>query len=83
LYLVQRVRDEAHRFAITHQRKRRIKMGVASRLDSIPGIGPARRKSLLAHFGSLAAIQRATEEQIAEVDGIGPELAAIVKSELE
>ena len=83
LYLVQRVRDEAHRFAITHQRKRRVKMGVASRLDSIPGIGPTRRKALLAHFGSLAAIQRATEEQIAEVGGIGPELAAVVKSELE
>ena len=60
LYLVQRVRDEAHRFAITAHRKRRSKLGLASQLDVIPGIGPARRKSLLVHFGSIDAIRKAS-----------------------
>mgnify|MGYP001404408358 CR=1 FL=1 len=82
LYLLQRIRDEAHRFAITHQRQRRVKLGVASQLDAIPGIGPARRKALLQHFGSLDAIRKASVEQLAEVPGIGPELAVTLKSEL-
>jgi excinuclease ABC subunit C len=82
LYLLQRIRDEAHRFAITHQRKRRTKLGIASQLDAIPGIGPARRKALLARFGSLDAIRSASVEDIARVPGIGPELAAVVKAEL-
>jgi len=82
LYLLQRIRDEAHRFAITHQRQRRVRMGVASQLDSIPGIGPARRRALLQHFGSLDAIRKASVEQIAAVPGIGPELAETIKAEL-
>jgi excinuclease ABC subunit C len=82
LYLLQRVRDEAHRFAITHQRQRRVKMGVASQLDSIPGIGPTRRKALLREFGSLDAIRRASVAEIADVPGIGPELAVAIKSGL-
>jgi excinuclease ABC subunit C len=82
LYLLQRVRDEAHRFAITQQRKRRVKMGIASQLDAIPGIGPTRRKALLAQFGSLKAIREASEDEIAAVQGIGPELAAVVKETL-
>jgi excinuclease ABC subunit C len=82
LYLLQRVRDEAHRFAITHQRQRRVKMGVASQLDAIPGIGPTRRKALLREFGSLDAIRRASVAEIADVPGIGPELAVAIKSGL-
>jgi excinuclease ABC subunit C len=82
LYLLQRIRDEAHRFAITHHRKRRAKMGVASILDSIPGIGPARRRALLARFGSIEAIRRASAEDIARVPSIGPELAQVIKAEL-
>ncbi len=60
LYLIQRVRDEAHRFAITAHRNRRDKAGVASVLDSIPGIGPSRRKALLTHFGGIDAIREAS-----------------------
>jgi excinuclease ABC subunit C len=82
LYLLQRIRDEAHRFAITHQRERRTRMGMASTLDSIPGIGPVRRRALLARFGSLEAIRRASVDDIAAVPGFGPELAAVVKAEL-
>ncbi len=82
LYLVQRVRDEAHRFAISHHRQRRVKLGIASQLDAIPGIGPSRRKALLRAFGSLDAIRKAPPEKLAEVPGIGPELAAVIKAEL-
>ena len=82
MYLLQRIRDEAHRFAITHHRKRRVKLGVASQLDSIPGIGPARRKALLEAFGSLAGIRAASEEEIAAVPGISEALAAVLKAEL-
>lgn len=80
LYLLQRIRDEAHRFAITQHRKRRLKRGLASQLDSIPGIGPARRRALLSAFGSVKAIREASEEELAVVPGIGPELAATIKS---
>ncbi len=82
LYLLQRIRDEAHRFALTHHRQRRRKAGVASILDSIPGVGPTRRKALLTTFGSLNAIREATEDDLAAVAGIGPELAAIIKASL-
>ncbi|NDJ53379.1 MAG: excinuclease ABC subunit UvrC [Chloroflexi bacterium] len=82
LYLIQRIRDEAHRFAITHHRKRRTKMGVASQIDSVPGVGPARRKALLQHFGSLKAIREASEEELATVPGISSKLASIIKAEL-
>jgi excinuclease ABC subunit C len=82
LFLVQRVRDEAHRFAITHHRKRRRQAGVASQLDSIPGVGPARRKALLKAFGSLDAIRAATVEQLAAVPGIPHDVALSIKENL-
>jgi excinuclease ABC subunit C len=67
LYLVQRVRDEAHRFAITAHRAQRAKVGLASQLDSIPGVGPARRRTLLKRFGSLEGIRAASVDKLAEV----------------
>ena len=82
LYLIQRVRDEAHRFAITAHRNRRDKAGVASILDSIPGIGPTRRKALLAHFGSIDAIREASIEDIQSVKGMNSKLAVTVKENL-
>ncbi|MCU7723443.1 excinuclease ABC subunit UvrC [Actinoplanes sp. KI2] len=75
LYLLQRVRDEAHRFAITYHRQRRSKRMTASALDSVPGLGEARRKALLRHFGSLKRLAAATVEEIAEVPGIGKRTA--------
>ena len=75
LYLLQRVRDEAHRFAITYHRQRRSKSMTDSLLDGVPGLGPARRKALLNHFGSLKKLRAATEDEIAAVPGIGPQLA--------
>jgi len=81
LYLVQRLRDEAHRFAITHQRKRR-KRDITSVLSEVPGLGEARIKALLRHFGSVAALKRATPEEIAELPGIGPKLARSVHAHL-
>ena len=83
LYLVQRIRDEAHRFAITAHRKRRSKQGLASRLDLIPGIGPARRKALLNAFGSIDGIKDAPAEQIAEIKGITLDMAQSIKLQLE
>jgi excinuclease ABC subunit C len=83
LYLVQRVRDEAHRFAITSHRVRRDKTGIASRLDSIPGIGPNRRKTLLNRFGSLDGIRQASLEELTRVPGISEALAQSIKAHLE
>lgn len=77
LFLFQRIRDEAHRFAITYQRQRR-KKDVASVLSEIPGVGPARVKELLKHFGSVTQLRSAAQEAIAEVNGIGPVMAAAV-----
>ena len=71
LYLLQRVRDEAHRFAITHHRSRRSKTMVESLLDDVPGLGEVRRKTLLKHFGSLKKLREASPEDIAQVPGIG------------
>ena len=82
LYLVQRIRDEAHRFAITSHRNRRTKLGLASRLDAIPGIGPTRRKKLLQHFGSLKGIEQASIEELEAVPGINRKLAEAIKSDL-
>lgn len=70
LHLIQRVRDESHRFAITHHRNLRAKSGVHSRLEDVPGIGPARRRALLAHFRTMKAIGEAAEEELAQVKGI-------------
>jgi excinuclease ABC subunit C len=82
LYLVQRVRDEAHRFAITAHRKRRSKLGLASQLDAIPGVGPARRKALLAHFGSINAIRAASIDEISAAPKMNAGLAEAVKAHL-
>ena len=83
LYLVQRIRDEAHRFGITAHRKKRSKLGLASQLDSIPGIGPSRRKALLIHFGSMDKIREASLEELAAVPGMNESTAASVKANLE
>lgn len=81
--MIQRIRDEAHRFAITAHRKRRDKQGIASKLDSIPGIGPTRRKALLLHFGSLEKIRAASVDDLEKVRGINRQLAEEIKSNLE
>ena len=78
LYLLQRIRDEAHRTAIAFHRKRRARRMTASRLDSIPGLGPARAKALLEHFGSVAKIAEADADSLCGVPGIGPALAAAI-----
>lgn len=84
LYLVQRVRDEAHRFAITSHRKRRTKMGMASKLETVPGVGPKRRKALLKHFdNSIDAIKNASIDELARVGGISKEVALSIKSHLD
>ncbi|HLA99354.1 MAG TPA: excinuclease ABC subunit UvrC [Anaerolineales bacterium] len=83
LYLVQRIRDEAHRFAITSHRKQRTKKGLVSRLDSIPGVGPARRRQLLNHFGSIQAIQQASPEELSALPGITPKIAQTIQEHLE
>jgi excinuclease ABC subunit C len=83
LFLLQRVRDEAHRFAITSHRKQRTKTGLASRLDTIPGIGPARRKALLGKFGSIQNIQAASVEDLISIPGISESLAHSIKTQLE
>jgi excinuclease ABC subunit C len=79
LYLLQRIRDEAHRFAITHHRSRRSKSMVESLLDDVPGLGEVRRKTLLKHFGSLKKLREAEVVDIAKVPGIGPTTAAAIK----
>jgi excinuclease ABC subunit C len=79
LYLLQRIRDEAHRFAITHHRSRRSKTMVESLLDGVPGLGEVRRKTLLKHFGSLKKLRTASIEEIAMVPGIGERTATAIK----
>src|SRR5690606_3250231 len=83
LYLLQRVRDEAHRFAITYHRAKRSKSVKESALDGVPGLGPARRQALLKHFGSVKKLREATAEQIREVPGIGPATAEVIVSTLK
>ena len=82
-YLVQRIRDEAHRFAITAHRNQRGKIGLASRLDVIPGVGPARRKELINRFGSIDGILAASVEEISQIKGISKEMAQAIKAQLE
>ena len=82
LQLLQRVRDEAHRFAITHHRSRRDKAMTASILDELPGVGPARKRALLAHFGSPDAILAATAEELEAVPGVPGKLARELYREL-
>jgi excinuclease ABC subunit C len=69
LLLIQRIRDEAHRFAVTFHRRARTMRDLRSELDHVPGIGPRRRKTLLTTFGSLAGVRRATREELAAVVG--------------
>jgi excinuclease ABC subunit C len=83
LYLVQRLRDEAHRFAITYHRNLRNKRAVRSAFDDLPGVGPKRRRELLKVFGSAKRVREAPVEQIAAVPGIGPALAERIKAHLE
>src|SRR6266704_2639597 len=82
LYLLQRVRDEAHRFAITYHRKKRSTALTTSELDAVPGLGPARRATLLRHFGSVRRIGGASVAEIASLPGLGPALAAAVLAAL-
>jgi excinuclease ABC subunit C len=82
LYLLQRVRDEAHRFAITHHRQRRSKSMVAGTLDTVPGLGAVKRAALLKHFGSLRKLRAAGVDEIAAVPGFGPRTAAAVHAAL-
>jgi excinuclease ABC subunit C len=76
LLLLQQIRDEAHRFAVTFHRKARAQRDLRSALDSVPGIGPRRRRMLLTRFGSLAGVRRATREEL--VSAVGPKVADAV-----
>ncbi len=83
LYLLQRIRDEAHRFAITFHRERRGKAMIDSVLDQVPGLGQVRRKALIRHFGSLKKLREASVEEISQVQGIGPVTAEAIKQVLD
>lgn len=78
LYLLQRIRDEAHRFAITFHRQKRGKAMTVSALDAVPGLGASKRKALLAHFGSVKGVKAATVEELSQAKGIGPALAGAI-----
>jgi len=83
MYLLQRIRDEAHRFAITFHRSRRSKVMLESLLDEIPQLGESRRGALLSHFGSVTAMRKATVEELASTPGIGATIAAIIYTHLQ
>ncbi len=83
LFLLQRVRDEAHRFAITANRKRRVRIGLASALENVPGVGPVRRRALLKRFGSVEGVRAATVDEIAALPGFSRKLAQSIKDALE
>jgi excinuclease ABC subunit C len=82
LFLLQHLRDEAHRFAVEYHRKKRARRALASPLDDVPGIGPARKKALLRRFGSLARLAAASEEEIAATPRVGPALAREIVTRL-
>jgi excinuclease ABC subunit C len=82
LYLLQRVRDEAHRFALSHQKRRRTRTLASEALEGIPGLGPARRAALLRHFGSVKRLRNASVDDLEAVDGVGPALARAVHAAL-
>ena len=69
------MRDEAHRFAISYNRKLRKRKTLKTQLEEIPGLGPSRQKTLLTHFGSVSSVRKASAEEIARLPGLGPELA--------
>jgi excinuclease ABC subunit C len=75
LFLLQRVRDEAHRFAITHHKKLRSRQTLSSALDRIPGIGAARRRALLRAFGSVKGVEQASVDELMQVSGMNPKIA--------
>lgn len=83
LMFLQAIRDETHRFAITFHRSRRRKTALTSVLDDIPGVGPARKKAIIAHFGGIRKVLAATAEELAAVPGIGPELASVIRIHLD
>jgi len=83
MYLLQRIRDEAHRFAITFHRSRRSKVMLESLLDEIPQLGESRRGALLTHFGSVTAMRKATVEELASTPGIGATIASIIYTHLQ
>ncbi len=82
LFVLQHLRDEAHRFAVSYHRQRREKRALASPLDDVAGVGPARKKALLTRFGSLAKVRKASAEDLAATTGIGPETAAVIYAAL-
>jgi excinuclease ABC subunit C len=82
LFLLQHIRDEAHRFAIAYHRAKRAKRAIHSALDDIPGVGATRKKALLRHFGSLAKLRAASPEEIASTPGVGPSVARTVYDHL-
>ncbi len=82
LFVLQHLRDEAHRFAITYHRQKRAKRALASPLDDVPGVGPARKKALLRRFGSLTRLRQASEGEIMQTPGIGPEMARAIVEHL-
>ena len=83
LYLVQRIRDEAHRFAVTYHQNVRAKRAVRSVLDDVDGVGPARKRALLRRFGSVRGIREASLDELAKVAGVGPALAGRIKQAVE
>ena len=82
LFVLQHVRDEAHRFAVTYHRQKRERRALASPLDDVPGVGPARKKALLRRFGSMTRLAAATPDQIATTRGVGPALAGAIHDRL-
>jgi excinuclease ABC subunit C len=82
LFVLQHIRDEAHRFAIEYHRKKRARRALHSPLDEVPGIGPTRKRALLRRFGSLARLRRASEGEIRQTPGIGPEMARTIHDHL-
>jgi excinuclease ABC subunit C len=82
LFVLQHVRDEAHRFAITYHRAKRGKRALHSALDDIPGVGATRKRALMRRFGSLARVRAATREEIAGTPGVGPVMAKAIHDHL-
>jgi len=83
LFMVQRIRDEAHRFAVTYHQQLRAKRATRSVLDEIPGLGPAKKRALLRTFGSLKGMREASEADLSRVAGIGPALAERIKQAVD